>query len=351
MKRRIPHIILPMIVLLLMGACIGLNEAHAYDPTFTTGYNQAWIEQDYGRDMTGAFTLQKVERLMRRVRASGGESVRLWLFEGRQKEGIIWKGARPVGVDPAMLRNVESIMQAARRHRVKVYWTALSANWVWPKNDKWFHGHYNILNDRFGCAQSFKWNVLVPILGRIWPYRDHVFGLDLLNEVQAAVKHWHFTKGWKGAQAWIYEMTAFVHWWAPGIHVTASSGHSTGVQDLLNGRFSGLGLDFYDIHLYNDTGTIPQGQKLRDLARWTGTPIVLGEFGQKTKRRDDDLQYRVTWYFLWSALSLEFKGAFAWRLDDDRAEPGWTAHHSFYIDDQPRPAVWLVRYLTWYYAG
>ncbi|MFC1706016.1 hypothetical protein ACFL59_04230 [Planctomycetota bacterium] len=329
---------------------IAATEARAGGPDFTTGYNQAWLEQDYGHDMTSSFAPQNAERLMQRVRASGGLAVRLWLFEGRKKEGILWQGTRAVGVDPAMLQNVEIIMQAARRHGVKVYWTALSANWVWPQKDQWAYAHYNLLNNKYGCTESFKWNVLLPILDRIMPYSDSLYGLDLLNEVQAAVKHWQFSKGWKGAQAWIEDMVDFVHFWAPGLPVTASSGHSEAVDDLLAERFCGLGLDFYDVHLYNDQGSIPRGWELRALAQRTRTPIVLGEFGQRTETRDDELQRQVTWYFLWRARNYGFTGAFAWRLDDDRDTPGYAAHHSYYIDGRQRPAVWLVRYFSWYFS-
>ena len=110
--------------------------------------------------------------------------------------------------------------------------------------------------------------------------------------------------------------------------MTASAGWpddalKTGAQyDLANGFYSGLGLDFYDLHAYSDTGTFPGADALCSRAAADGVPVYLGEFGQQTHRLDDQLQYDATSSFLRNAKALCFKGAFAWRFD--AAERWWS---------------------------
>jgi len=136
------------------------------------------------------------------------------------------------------------------------------------------------------------------------------------------------------------------------VRVTASAGHHTAVPDLLRGRYDGLGLDFYDVHVYDDDGRIPNAYWLWWHARRRGVPIVLGEYGQKTERRDDRIQVRATRGFLYRARAWGFAGALAWRLDDDRTavNPSFPMHHTYWMDGRPRPAVREVRRFAHYHG-
>jgi hypothetical protein len=126
--------------------------------------------------------------------------------------------------------------------------------------------------------------------------------------------------------------------------VTASAGWHTAAKDVALGRFSGLGLDFYDIHLYDDRGRVPEAFGLREVSWRTATPILLGEFGQKTERVDDAIQRRATGAFLANAKANRFIGALGWRLDDERPSvPGYQAYHSFILNDVERPVAADVR--------
>ena len=60
----------------------------------------------------------------------------------------------------------------------------------------------------------------------------------------------------------------------------------------------GTTAEVLDIHAYDDTGSIPFGDLLRNHARSQGVPIVLGEFGQKTEKVDPVLQAKVVSGFL-----------------------------------------------------
>lgn len=313
---------------------------------FAVGYNQAWIDQSFGRDLTAAFDPAAVDRLMQTVRASGGSVVRLWAFEGREKEGCVFQDryTRTIGLKPGFLDHVAAVNDSARRHGVKVYWTVFDGNWFWDRGDRFAYIHYNILNDRFGETGDFERAALGPFLDVLARYPDVVYALDLMNEVQGSMHHWFWSDGWAGAQRWIRREAAFCHARVPWLRVTASAGWHTAVDDLVARRFSGLGLDFYDLHLYNDTGEIPRAASLRYLSIATRRPIVLGEFGQRKEARDDALQTRITGAFLRNARAWGFKGALAWRLDDYRPyDPTWTHRHSYLIAGRSRPAVGEMR--------
>ncbi len=313
---------------------------------FAVGYNQAWIDQSFGRDLTASFDPAAVERLMRTVRDSGGSVVRLWAFEGRQKEGCVFQDryTRTIGLEPGFLDHVAAVNDSARRHGVKVYWTVFDGNWFWDRGDRWAFIHYNILNDRFGETGDFERAALGPFLDVLARYPDVVYALDLMNEVEGSMHHWFWPDGWEGARRWVRREAAFAHARLPWLRVTASAGWHTAVDDLTARRFSGLGLDFYDLHLYNDTGAIPRAASLRYLSASTRRPIVLGEFGQAREARDDALQARTTRAFLANARAAGFAGALAWRLDDYRPyDPTWTHRHSYLIGGRPRPAVAEMR--------
>jgi hypothetical protein len=311
---------------------------------FEVGFNQAWVAEAYGRDFTTGWNALETDLIFARAKAAGAESVRLWLFEGMEKDGAVFDGTRATGTAPGFLEHIEWTCQAARRHGVKIYWTGMNGNWFWPKNTRWSHIHYNVLNDRFGDGFSFRQRVLAPTLAVIARYPDTTFAFDVMNEVEGSVTQWFWSDAWTGARRWIAQEVAFVRARLPGVPVTASAGWDTATDDILSGKLSGLGLDFFDVHLYNDQGAIPKALPMRMFGWRTGKPVLLGEYGQAAQRYDDALQSRVTGAFLNNAKSLGWMGAFAWRMDDERpATPTWVPYHSYFKDDRERPAVGVIR--------
>ena len=313
---------------------------------FEAGFDAAWIGQGYGHDFTTSWDPAAVDLVFARAARAGGSVVRLWLFEGAPKQGVVFdpSGTRATGLVPGFLDHIEAVCRAARRAGVRVYWTGHDGNWFSPLHTRFADIHYNILEDKYGEGVAFRERALGPVLDVIARYPDTVFAYDVMNEVEGSVAKWFWTDGWTGARRWIHDEVAFVHARAPGIAATASAGWESAVPDLLAGRFSGLGLDFYDLHLYNDDGTIPQAFELRLLGWRTATPFVLGEFGQKSQRLDDALQRKVTAGFLAAARAQGFLAALGWRLDDERpSTPSFSPVLSYYRNGQERPAAGDVR--------
>lgn len=325
----------PLLLLLTLAAPVQAD--------LITGFNQAWIEGKFGRDLTSAFDEAEWRRALERTREGGGKVLRLWLFEGKAKEGILYHHAVPTGVDPALLANVRRVQTLARELRVKLLWCVFDGNWFehYGRGDLDHHRHFNVLMDRYGAGAALEQKVLAPLIDVLAEMPDVVFGLDLMNEVQGSVKTWMWSDGWTGARRWIARTARFCHARAPWLKVTASSGHHRAVKDVIDGRFDGLGLDLYDVHLYTDGTTIPDGARLAAHGRARGVPVIVGEIGQSKTADDPALQARVLEGILSDAARLGLRGVLAWRLEDRQANGRQFTF--FEPDGRARPALAVMR--------
>ena len=126
------------------------------------------------------------------------------------------------------------------------------------------------------------------------------------------------------------------------VAITASLGWADAETQFFKGLLNSSCLDFYDIHLYNDFGSVP---RCNDFKRFSSRGLIfqLGEFGQKSKTYDDELQGLVTSKFLKNAMDCGFKSALAWRFDDTRGGHNTEARHSDMCYGSPRKVYYIFR--------
>jgi len=324
----------------LVFSCLTGHRALAVsaDGSFIVGYNEAWFAGYYGTGLTANFDPAYVARIFEQLSRAGGQVVRLFLFELRQGWRMDAKSARISGLEPSFLRNLETVLTVARSRGLKVYVTLLEGNELRASQGEVRAFYEKFLNDQEGVPRAFHEMILVPLLKTLSLNRDVVYALDLMNEIQAPVDAGLFRAHWFGARGWIQRTAGFVKAQAPWLKVTSSSGWGSAVRDLTWGFFSGLGLDFYDVHVYSDTGDYVGATALCERAARDGLPIILGEFGQDSHEIDDDLQYRVTERFLATAKQMCFSAALAWRFDPE--EKWWSYQRR---DGSFRPAVKLMQ--------
>lgn len=323
------------------------STARAQGPTTLPGFNVCWIEGKYGQQWTTQFDPADWKRVFGRAAAAQAKIVRVFVMTGVPSEGVIWSPADPhfpVGIDPGMLGNLLTVAQIAHDNGLQIYWT-FSDGWVpisgvgWPTQlDK--ERSWNIYNNKYGIGDLWRQNVLAPILDTIAQRPDVAWGIDAINEIEGQVERGLFANWWLGARNYMTATTTLCHAHAPGIKVSASAGWSTAPYDILVGLFDGVGLDRYDIHCYNDSGSIPLADLLVAHARSQGKTICMGEFGQISKTPDDALQAKVLNGFMYDARIRGFEAALPWRIED---ETPWLTF--FDANGNPRPAY---VFFTWW---
>ncbi len=304
---------------------------------FLVGYNEGWIGS-YGSDLTSGFDITYVRKILDGINKAGGHIMRLWLFELNQGVTLGASAPQSSSLSPQMIANVESVLVEARARGIWVYLTGLNGNDMLQAASPTRDYYYNLLNNKYGEGDAFNTYVLTPMLAMMGKHQDVIYGFDIVNEIEAAQQHAFWPDVYNGARGFIQREAAFIHGKSPWLKVTSSAGFSTSQFDISNGMFSGLGLDFYDLHVYADNGSYLGASDVCTRAQTDGVPVILGEFGQMTMNDDDTLQQNTTQGFLSGSKSLCFKGALGWRFDS--AEATWRYVRA---DGTFRPAVTVMQ--------
>jgi hypothetical protein len=305
---------------------------------FDVGYNEDWFGDDYLFSFIKTFDASYVDKTFAGIKAGGASVVRIYLFQARQGLLLNQYAPQSAGIDPRMLANLTTVLESARAHGLKIYFTLLDADAMPPPPESELRDYYyNLIHNNYGELDAFNARVLAPVLELLDQHRDEIYGLDIANEIQGAIKHkyWGFFDEFDGPRRWIKTERDFIKSRAPWIRVTSDA---MGPADIAGGLYTGLGLDFYDVHVYDDKGDIPHGDAICELVRKTGVPIIVGEFGQLTQKLDDALQENVTRNLLRNAKSSCFSGAIAWRYDS--ADKTWRYQRP---DGTMRPAAAVIR--------
>jgi hypothetical protein len=309
-------------------------EAKGPDGNFFVGYNQPWFEGNYGADLTTKFHPDFIRQTYQSIHSAGGSVTRIFLFTGLQ--GIRYPGGVPQGVSPDFLRNLETVLEIARESGLKVYVTPLVPDEANKVQGDWRQFFVNVLLNP-AMTDLYNEKVLAPVLDVLDRNRDVVFGMDLANEIDSVLNKGFMSQD--QARLWIWKSAAFVKGHSPWLRKTISVGWGGAQYLLIQGILSRLGLDFYDLHVYDDNGAYPGATDLCRRVKSEHMEIVLGEFGQKSSQVNDMTQYAATGHFLSTAYSMCFSGALAW----DFSDPGqpWLAYRR--SDGSFRPAVGLIQ--------
>jgi hypothetical protein len=157
-----------------------------------------------------------------------------------------------------------------------------------------------------GQQDAYIEHAVKPITQRL-KGNSAIFAFDIINEIESEV----FATGrhkvtHEQAQAFIRRCARTIKSEDPKRLVSSGSGF-TGWKAVQEGHYKGLGLDFYDIHVYTDDGYLPHVRELN-----VDKPVIIGECGQKTRKDDDALQQRVVPAILRNALEKGYAGCFIW---------------------------------------
>jgi hypothetical protein len=257
------------------------------------GLNVPWFGGAYGHDLGRNraypdwpvwYDAGGVEGTLDRIRAAGVQLLRIWLFE--EGEGIAGDGA--MRADDMFLRNLAHLSGLLSGRGFEVYWTLFDAN---SARGKWDRITAPILTSAETAAE-FCSGILAgvaPIVG------GTAWAIDLCNEPEAIVAgrsgngtDWGWR--WKDVYPSLGILRDAVRALLPGIPVSVGSGYHNG-ENVLAGRYDGLGLDFLDYHSYTETPPAPPGKA-----------VTLGEIGCAPGMVPADLGYHAAFAWDYAAL-------------------------------------------------
>ncbi len=312
-----------------------------------TGFNIAWIGNNYGHQFTTSFSKTGIIRELDLAKEANVKMVRMWFFEGKLFQQFdLDKNGVPLKLKAEFIPNIIFFLQEAKKRNLKVNFTFFDAN-AFPrftfKNNaqvKWWRDFFNQRNN---VTKDFFEKIMTPLFHQV-----HKAGLmkviaqaDLVNEMDYLVNSTDMFKDrWKSAGFLLCNTHDYFK--ALGIKYSTSVGHHGASRHIFNGDIPPSCVDYFDLHLYNDDGKIPNCSKFQDLAN-QGVELQLGEFGQKKKTLDYNFQAEVTKKFLQNAKHCGFRSALAWKLDDSRDRPAVENKLSFVDGERPRPAYYIVK--------
>lgn len=312
------------------------------------GFNQAWLKNNYAHQWIH-YDEVEAQRIIKLTKNAHAKSLRIWLFEGTNSKGINWKNERPLSIQQVFLNNLENFIQQASIHKLKLNITFFDANIIHQKSfplykERWI----NLFNSK-SFSNEFLFNIIHPVLLIFNRYPNTVTQIDIVNEINALNTPYSntpklFKESWKGLNNFLCHWREFIQDKSSyKIKVSSSFGWALATDELLKERLDSRCIDYYDIHLYNDQGSIRRCSELMSLSDKHNIPIQIGEFGQLSKEFSDDVQASVLNSFYKNAKSCGINNLLAWRLSDIRKNSSPEERHSFETKTRLRKAYYKLK--------
>ncbi|HTM24033.1 MAG TPA: hypothetical protein VL225_02505 [Vicinamibacterales bacterium] len=283
------------------------------DPFFV-GVNLPWI--GYGTDVGASLwypdgglsrrppALERLDRTLAAIAGDGMSVVRVFLLCDARSGVRFDDGGFPLGLDDAALADIDAMMAAARRHRVRVMPVLLDFHLCdAPRivDGVQLGGHSRLITDA-SAGTAFIDRVLGPIVERFGG-EDAVAGWDVINEPEwCRVPFASLQRFLGGAVECVRRLAR-----QP---VTIGCA-GTWRLDLV----TPLGLDFYQIHWYERFGWRALAQPVAELGL-SDRPVVLGEFPGRSTLVGDVLD---------AAKRAGYEGALVWSALADDEQSAWPA--------------------------
>ena len=294
---------------------------------FVKGFNQAWFKQNYSVQWLDRFyDHDYAEKLLKLSSEANSEIFRIWLYEGTNLYQFELDNiGNPIRIKDEVLKNLRDFLLLSRKYHQKVYLTFLDGNSFYGiKNSPKLPFWWNMFNDQFDLQKVFLKVAFKPVYELIASdFKDIVTQIDAVNEVNALFYSEVFYTQKDGLSKFLCESKK-----GSPVSFTASLGGYNTEELYFSDFLSESCLDFYDLHFYNDSGSIPNCNRFLEQSK-NGIRLQLGEFGQLSTSFDDDLQSFVTMNFIANSKACGFEAALAWRLEDVREGYNQDARFSY----------------------
>lgn len=269
---------------------------------YIKGANLAWLDGAYSTylgidphhvNYGVSYNSSDMNSAFANMHNMGINVVRLWLFQDDQGCTLDGNG-NVTGVTSQFWTNLDNTVQLAGNNGIALYLTLNNGRADLQENS-------TLLN-------NFIYNAVVPLVNR-YKGNSNVFAIDAMNEIDGTVagstgNYTNTGSTWSQAQSYIRTVAAAIHSADPGRLVSTSTGWHTWTNLSM---FRGLGLDFYDFHVYADNGYVPSVASLG-----MDKPIYVGEAGQGSSTTNDSIQNTAENNFLYNSDSGGYAGLGIW---------------------------------------
>lgn len=279
----------------------GSNYGHDIGPNHYTGYGYHYV----GSDVDGYYA---------DIKNMHANVVRVWLFENLQ--GLNFDGSGNItGMDGTFLANLADMVQRANSHGLALELTLLN-NDVGAQAGHAPHDGGGLVRNPLtdSGAQTAFINNVVKVLAQKFNGNLGVYGYDLMNEANYAVNASVNPSSWGQIHSYIYNAAQAIHGVNSVIQVTCSTDNADSFSGAnFYNRFGGVGLNYYDYHLYSDSPTLfalGSGGPYPSIDR----PLVLAEYGPRTTG-NINVQTSVTDACINQASYKGWAGALIWDYD------------------------------------
>ena len=302
---------------------------------FIKGADLPWIDGDFYNDLAVnphypdwgcGYSSADMNRYLADLHSMGITVVRFWINTDDQGCTLDANGY-VTGVTSLFWTNLDNVVSLASHNAISLYLTLNEgrADWLYTN----------------AMANAYKTNCLIPMIQR-YKGNQGVFAIDLMNEIDGVVggSDGNYGTGptWAQAQAYITDFASAVH----GADSNRLVSCSTGWHQWHNlGYFTGLGLDFYDFHEYEDTISLPLASTLG-----MDKPIYIGECGQALSDTNwnDSLQNACEIEALNGGLSGGYAGASIWSYSlPDWQTSGYTQYAMLNADGSWRQVCYTIQ--------
>jgi hypothetical protein len=290
---------------------------------FVVGVNLPWI--GYGTDVGASLwfpngglsrqvdALDRLDQTLSAIARDGMSAVRVFLLCDARSGVRFDREGHPLGIDDAVLPDVDALLSAARRHHIGLVPVLLDFHLCDAPtivNGVQLGGHSQLITCR-DARTAFIDRVLQPIVERC-ANDDAVIAWDVINEPEWCLRGspllTETAVSFDDLQRFLGEAVASVKRSAGHQPVTIGCA-GTWRLDLV----TPLGLDFYQVHWYDRFGWSALSRPVTELGLGD-RPVILGEFGGRGGRITEVLE---------AAKRAGYEGALIWSALADDVHSGY----------------------------
>jgi len=316
----IAALVLPVFTVLAGGSYLngssfikGANMPWFEDATAENGYYNDIAVNPHPATGSGCiYNSAQVNGYLTNLHSMGVTVVRFWV--NTDDQGCTLDGSGNVtGVTPLLWTNLDNLLSLAGSNGISLYLTMSDGRADWLTNS--------------AMANAYKTNCLIPLIQR-YKGNTNIFGIDLMNEIDAWVNDPFYGDPWISSGATWAQAKSYITNFAAAIHGADTNRLVSCSQAYHNWTnlvyWKGLGLDFYDFHYYADAISLPPVASLN-----MDKPVWVGECGQALADTNwnDSLQSNCELAALNTGYSGGYAGVSIWSYAlPDWQEPGFTQY-------------------------